>query len=79
VVVIVTGILGAIIATPLLNMLGIRDWRARGLAVGIASHGIGTARAFQVNETAGTFAGIGMGLNALLTAIAVPYLVLLFL
>ena len=78
-VVIVTGVLGAIIATPLLNMLGIRDWRARGLAVGIASHGIGTARAFQVNETAGTFAGIGMGLNALLTAIAVPYLVLFFL
>ncbi len=78
VVVIVTGVLGAIIATPLLNLLGVKDWRARGLAVGIASHGIGTARAFQVNETAGAFAGIGMGLNALLTAIVAPYLVLLF-
>jgi predicted murein hydrolase (TIGR00659 family) len=76
--VILTGVLGAIIATPLLNLLGVRDWRARGFAVGIASHGIGTARAFQVNETAGAFAGIGMGLNALLTAIAAPYLVLLF-
>lgn len=76
--VILTGVLGAIIATPLLNALGLRDWRARGFAVGIASHGIGTARAFQVNETAGAFAGIGMGLNALLTAIVAPYLVLLF-
>jgi predicted murein hydrolase (TIGR00659 family) len=72
VMVILTGITGAIVATPLLNILGIKDWRARGFAVGLASHGIGTARAFQVNETAGAFAGIGMGLNALATALLVP-------
>ena len=70
--VITTGITGAIIATPLLNLLGITDWKARGFAVGVASHGIGTARAFQVNETAGAFSGIGMGLNALLTALIAP-------
>jgi len=70
--VILTGITGAILATPLLNLLGIKDWRARGLAVGLAAHGIGTARAFQVHPIAGTFAGIAMGLNALLTAILVP-------
>lgn len=75
VLVILTGIIGAITATPLLNLLRIRDWRARGFAVGVAAHGIGTARAFQVNETAGAFAGIGMGLNALLTAILVPLIV----
>ncbi|MBI1418692.1 MAG: LrgB family protein [Limimaricola sp.] len=74
VLVILTGITGAIIATPLLNALGVKDWRARGFAVGVASHGIGTARAFQVNETAGAFAGIGMGLNALLTALVAPLL-----
>ncbi|MDO5605032.1 MAG: LrgB family protein [Paracoccus sp. (in: a-proteobacteria)] len=72
VLVLVTGIFGAVIATPLLNALHLRDWRARGLAVGVAAHGIGTARAFQVNETAGAFAGIGMGLNAVLTAIIAP-------
>ncbi|MFV0334975.1 MAG: LrgB family protein [Tropicimonas sp.] len=72
VLVIVTGIIGAITVTPLMNALGIRDWRARGLAVGIAAHGIGTARAFQVNELAGAFAGIGLALNALLTALLVP-------
>jgi predicted murein hydrolase (TIGR00659 family) len=74
VLVILTGIIGAVVATPLLNALGLRDWRARGFAVGVASHGIGTARAFQVNDTAGAFAGIGMGLNALLTAILAPLL-----
>ena len=47
--------------------------RARGFAAGLASHGIGTARAFQVNEVAGIFAGIAMGLNELLTAILVPF------
>ena len=78
VLVLLTGIFGAIIATPLLNALGIRDWRARGFSLGVAAHGIGTARAFQVNETAGAFAGIGMGLNAVLTAIIAPLALRLF-
>ncbi len=72
VLVILTGILGAIIVTPLLTLIGIRDWRARGFAAGLAAHGIGTARAFQVNPVAGTFAAIALALNALLTAIIVP-------
>jgi putative effector of murein hydrolase len=74
VLVILTGIIGAIIVTPLLNRLRITDKRARGFAAGLAAHGIGTARAFQVDPLAGTFAGIAMGLNALLTAILVPLL-----
>jgi predicted murein hydrolase (TIGR00659 family) len=78
VLVIVTGIMGAVMASPLLNLLRITDWRARGFALGVASHGIGTARAFQVNETAGAFAGIGMALNALLTAIIAPVLIRIF-
>lgn len=78
VLVILTGVMGAVMATPLLNLLGVTDWRARGFSVGVASHGIGTARAFQVNETAGAFAGIGMGLNALLTTLLAPLIVTLF-
>jgi hypothetical protein len=69
VLVILTGILGALMVTPLMNGLRVTDWRARGFAVGLASHGIGAARAFQVNETAGAFAGVAMGLNALFTAL----------
>ncbi|MDB6177322.1 LrgB family protein [Paracoccus sp. Z330] len=75
VLVILTGIIGAITVTPLMNLLRIRDWRARGFAVGVAAHGIGTARAFQVNETAGAFAGIAMALNALMTSLLVPIIV----
>lgn len=74
VLVILTGILGAIIVTPLMNALRITDIRARGFAAGLAAHGIGTARAFQVDPLAGTFAGIAMGLNALLTSVLAPLL-----
>lgn len=74
--VVLTGIMGAIIVTPLMNRLGITDFRARGFAVGLASHGIGTARAFQVDPVAGVFAGIAMSLNALVTSMLVPPLIL---
>lgn len=75
VLVILTGILGAMLATPVLNLIGITDWKARGFAAGVAAHGIGTARAFHVSEVAGTFAGIAMGLNGLATAFLVPLLI----
>ncbi|WP_342070388.1 LrgB family protein [Yoonia algicola] len=75
VLVILTGIIGAVTVTPVMNLLRITDWRARGFAVGVAAHGIGTARAFQVNPVAGAYAGIAMALNALLTSLIVPILV----
>ena len=75
--VVLTGIMGAIIVTPLMNRTGITDFRARGFAAGIAAHGIGTARAFQVDAVAGVFAGIAMSLNALVTSLLVPVAVTL--
>lgn len=74
VLVILTGIAGAIMVTPLMNALGLKNFAARGFAAGLASHGIGTARAFQVDPLAGTFAGIALGLNGFLTAVLVPLL-----
>lgn len=73
-VVILTGILGAIIGLPVMSLLGIRDRTARGFAVGLAAHGVGTARAFSVDPLIGVFSGIAMGLNAMLTAFLVPLL-----
>ena len=72
VLVILTGAIGAVVVTPLMNGLGMTDMRARGFAAGLAAHGLGTARAFVVNPVAGTFAGIAMALNALLSAILAP-------
>jgi predicted murein hydrolase (TIGR00659 family) len=70
--VIATGIFGAIVVTPMMNALRIRDYAARGFAAGLASHGIGTARAFSVDPVAGVFAGIAMGLNAVATPVLAP-------
>ncbi|MGO4302899.1 MULTISPECIES: LrgB family protein [unclassified Cupriavidus] len=74
VLVMATGIIGAVSATGLLNLLRVRDYTVRGFATGVAAHGIGTARAFQVSQEAGAFAALGMGLNGVLTAILVPVL-----
>ncbi|KQM18222.1 LrgB family protein [Novosphingobium sp. Leaf2] len=77
VIVLFAGVIGAMIATPLLNAVGVRDYRARGFAVGVAAHGVGAARAFQVDETAGAMASLGMALNAVLTAALLSILALL--
>lgn len=75
VLVVSTGILGAVLAKYVLDALRIRDHSVRGFAVGLAAHGIGTARAFQVSEEAGAFAGLAMGLNGLATSVLFPLLV----
>jgi predicted murein hydrolase (TIGR00659 family) len=72
VLVIGSGILGATLASPWLNALGVRDPAARGLAIGCAAHGIGTARAFQEQALTGTFAGAAMAASALISSLWVP-------
>lgn len=69
---VLTGIIGALVVTPFMNAFRIRDYAARGFAAGLTSHGIGTARAYEVDETAGLFAGIAMALNAVATSIVAP-------
>ena len=74
VLVILTGMTGAILTTATLNFVRVKDWRARGFATGVAAHGIGTARALAVNPVAGAFAGLAMGLNGVATAVLLPLL-----
>jgi len=69
-----TGIVGATIGKYVLDAVGVRDWRARGFALGVAAHGIGTARAFQVNPIAGAYAGLAFGLHGVLAALLLPLL-----
>jgi predicted murein hydrolase (TIGR00659 family) len=72
---IVAGILGAVAGPAVLTLLRVRDRRARGLALGAVSHGIGTSRALVEDETEGAFSGLSMGLTALATSILLPLLV----
>lgn len=79
VLVMLTGIIGAAFGTGILNMIRVRDPRVQGFALGLASHGIGTARAVQLGETAAAFSGLAMGLNGLATAVLLPLIATLLL
>ena len=74
VLVIITGIVGAMGFPALFRWLGVRDHATQGFSVGLAAHGLGTARAFMFSEEMGAFSALAMGLNGLLTALLLPIL-----
>ncbi len=76
--VVLTGCLGAICGPEFCRLIGVRSKAAMGLAVGTASHGIGTARLLGEDRFSGAVAGLAIGLNGLATALLVPLLWLLF-
>jgi putative effector of murein hydrolase len=75
VVVVLTGIVGAVLGPWVLDRMGQRDPAVRGLALGVAAHGIGTATQAQADPAAGAWAGLAMGLSGLITALILPPLV----
>lgn len=66
------GMLGAVFGPWALDRMGVQDRRVRGLAMGAVSHGVGTSRSLHDSVVEGAFAGLAMGLTALLTSILVP-------
>jgi putative effector of murein hydrolase len=70
------GILAAIGGQQILYGMRIKDWRAHGLAAGVAGSGVAAAQVASRDERAAGFAALGMGLNGLLTALLVPLLTL---
>ena len=75
---VLTGMVGAISAEYLFDLLKIDSWAVRGFALGTTSHGIGAARALQVHPDAGAYAGIALGLQVLLTSIPMSLALQLF-
>jgi len=73
--VVVTGMIGAAFGPWLLDRARITNPLSRGLALGTISHGQGTAQAATENEFAGAVAGVAMGLGAICTSLAAPYLI----
>lgn len=69
---VITGMLGAILAPYILNAVKVQQWWIRGTAIGVGAHGLGITRAFSVNEEAGVYASMAMGLNGVISAIGLP-------
>lgn len=76
---VLTGMVGALSGKYLFDLLGIaRDsngWMARGFALGTAAHGIGAARALQVNADAGAWAALALGLQVVFASVLIPLVV----
>ena len=70
----ISALSGAVLGPVVLQLTGVRDRRAAGLALGCASHGVGTARAFEIDSTAGAFASVGMCLTAICASLILPWL-----
>jgi predicted murein hydrolase (TIGR00659 family) len=75
VIVVITGILGAVLGPSVLRLARVRDPIAFGLALGTAAHGLGTARALEEGELQGATSSLGLCLNGLLTAAITPSIV----
>lgn len=75
VLVILTGILGNAVGVEILDAARVRDRIARGLAMGVTSHGLGTARIILDDELAGAVSGLAMALNGVFTSLLLPYLI----
>ena len=76
--VMLTGMFGTIVCTGVLRLARVSDWRAQGLAAGTAAHGLATAHMLRLNQTAGAFGGLAIGLNGIVTSLILPLLVRLF-
>ena len=69
---VLTGMVGALSAKYLFDLLRVDSWAVRGFSIGTASHGIGAARALQVHPDAGAYAGMALGLQVLFASLLLP-------
>lgn len=70
--VICVGIIGAVIAPPILDRLKITNPAVRGFTLGLTAHAVGTARAFESSTVTGAFSSLGLALTGAITAIGAP-------
>lgn len=70
--IIITGILGNIIAETVFKLFRIEDAIAKGLALGTSAHAIGTAKALELGEIEGAMSSLSIAVAGLLTVAVVP-------
>lgn len=73
--VVITGLLGALFGTFVFKLLNIKHDAAKGFALGLISHAVGTARAFEISENAAAFAALAMGLVGVFIAVLLPIVI----
>ena len=77
-VIIVTGIFGNVIAVSICKLFRITDPVAKGLAIGAASHAIGTSKAMEIGDIEGAMASLAIVVNGLITVIGASFFAMLY-
>ncbi len=72
---VITGVFGAALGSFIFDSVRNTQWWQRGFSIGTAAHGIGTTRAFSVNEEAGAYASLAMGMHGIAGATLIPWIV----
>lgn len=73
--ILITGIVGALFGTLVFKFVKVKHETSKGFALGLVSHGIGTARAVEISEKAGAFSSLAMGLCGVFTAVVLPLII----
>ena len=73
-VVLVVGIFGAIFGYTILKLARVTNPISQSLAMGTASHGIGTSRSMAISSTYGVYSSLGLILNGIFTSVLTPYI-----
>lgn len=76
--VVICGIFGGLVGPIILRRLGIKSSIAKGLAMGSASHALGTARAMEMGALEGAISGLAIGIMGIMTALLIPFAERLF-
>ncbi len=72
--VLIAGVLGAVFGHTVLNLLGVKSKAARGLAIGNASHALGTARAAELDFQEGAFSSLALVICGIITSLLAPFI-----
>lgn len=73
-VIVLTGVFGNLMASPLCRLFRLTDPVARGVAIGTSSHAIGTARAMEMDDVTGAVSGLSIAVSGVLTVAAAAIL-----
>lgn len=74
----ICGIFGGLVGPVFLRKIGVKSKIAQGLAMGSASHALGTARAMELGAMQGAFSGLAIGIMGVMTALLIPFAELLY-
>ena len=77
-VIVITGVLGNMLAEPVCRMLSITNPIAKGIAIGSSSHAIGTAKAMELGEVEGAMSGLSIAVSGILTVFAAAVFSMLY-